>query len=58
MLFRSVNNFLAEGGDGFVVLREGIERSTGNSDLTALVAWFEAMSPISPGPLDRIRRAN
>ena len=54
----TVNNFLAEGGDGFVVLREGTERTTGGSDLAALVAWFEAMSPISPGPLDRIRRAN
>jgi 5'-nucleotidase len=54
----TVNNFLAEGGDGFVVLRQGSERSTGGGDLAALVAWFEAMSPISPGPLDRIRRAN
>jgi len=54
----TVNNFLAEGGDGFVVLRAGTERRTGNSDLTALVAWFEAMSPISPGALDRIRRVN
>ena len=52
----TVNNFLAEGGDGFVVLREGTERSTGGGDLAALVAWFEQMSPIAPGPLDRIRR--
>jgi hypothetical protein len=27
-------------------------------DLAALVAWFEQMSPISPGRLDRIRRPN
>jgi 5'-nucleotidase len=54
----TVNNFLAEGGDGFVVLREGTERSTGGGDLAALVAWFEANSPIAPGPLDRIRRVN
>jgi 5'-nucleotidase len=54
----TMNNFLAEGGDGFTVLREGTERSTGGTDLAALVAWFEANSPISPGPLDRIRRAN
>jgi len=54
----TVNNFLAEGGDNFVVLREGAERSTGNSDLAALVAWFEQASPISPGALDRIRRVN
>ena len=24
----------------------------------SLVAWFEANSPIAPGPLDRIRRVN
>src|SRR5262249_39530882 len=54
----TVNSYLAEGGDGFVVLREGTERSTGDSDLAALVAWFEGNSPISPGPLDRIRRVN
>jgi 5'-nucleotidase len=54
----TVNSFLAEGGDGFAVLRAGTERSTGGGDLAALVAWFEATSPIAPGPLDRIRRAN
>jgi 5'-nucleotidase len=54
----TVNSFLAEGGDGFVVFRDAIERSTGDSDLAALVAWFEQHSPVSPGPLDRIRRVN
>jgi 5'-nucleotidase len=54
----TVNSFLAEGGDGFVVLREGTDRRVGGSDLAALVAWFEQNSPISPGPLDRIRRVN
>ncbi len=54
----TVNSFLAEGGDGFAVLRQGIERSIGGGDLAALVAWFEQMSPIAPGPLDRIRRVN
>jgi 5'-nucleotidase len=54
----TVNSFLAEGGDGFVVLRQGIEPSTVGGDLAALVAWFEQMSPIAPGPLDRIRRVN
>jgi 5'-nucleotidase len=54
----TVNSFLAEGGDGFTVLREGIEPRVGDTDLAALVAWFEANSPVAPGPLDRIRRAN
>ncbi len=54
----TVNNFLAEGGDGFALLRLGTDRRTGGSDLAALVAWFEANSPVSPGALDRIRRVN
>jgi 5'-nucleotidase len=54
----TVNGFLAEGGDGFVTFREATERRIGATDLAALVAYFEANSPISPGPLDRIRRAN
>jgi 5'-nucleotidase len=54
----TVNGFLAEGGDGFVIFREATERRIGATDLAALVAYFEANSPVSPGPLDRIRRAN
>ena len=54
----TVNGFLAQGGDGFAVFRAGTDRRTGGTDLAALVAWFEANSPISPGPLDRIRRVN
>jgi 5'-nucleotidase len=54
----TMNRFLAEGGDGFTVLRDGTERHMGGSDLAALAAYFEANSPIAPGPLDRIRRLN
>jgi 5'-nucleotidase len=54
----TVNGFLAVGGDGFVIFKEATERRIGATDLAALVAYFEANSPISPGPLDRIRRAN
>jgi 5'-nucleotidase len=54
----TVNNFLAQGGDAFTVLRDGTERRTGGSDVAALVAWFEQNSPVSPGPLERIRRVN
>ena len=54
----TVNGFLAQGGDGFAEFRAGTDRRTGGTDLAALVAWFEANSPISPGPLDRIRRVN
>ena len=54
----TVNSFLAGGGDGFTVLREGTERTGGMIDLDALVAYFSAASPVAPGPQDRITRRN
>jgi len=54
----TVNGFLAQGGDGFAVFREGTAPRTGVPDVEALATYFEANSPVSPGPLDRIRRAN
>ena len=53
----TVNNFLADGGDGFAVLREGTDRLGGAIDLDALEAYFTAHSPVPPGPRDRIARA-
>ena len=50
----TVNNFLADGGDGFSVLREGTNRLGGAVDLDALEAYFRANSPVAPGPQDRI----
>ncbi|MBA0050999.1 bifunctional metallophosphatase/5'-nucleotidase [Streptomyces sp. AJS327] len=43
----TVNEFLAEGGNGFSVLTEGTRRETGPSDLTALVDYLRGHS--SPG---------
>ena len=54
----TVNSFLAEGGDGFTVLKEGTERVGGMIDLEALVAYFSSASPVAPGPQDRITRLN
>jgi 5'-nucleotidase len=54
----TMNRFLADGGDGFTVLRDGTELHMGGSDLAALAAYFEANSPMAPGPFDRIRRLN
>ena len=50
----TVNGFLAAGGDGFTVLTEGTDRRPGPIDLDAFVAYFEANSPVAPGPQDRI----
>ena len=50
----TVNNFLADGGDGFTVLREGASRLGGALDLDALAAYFAAHSPVAPGARDRI----
>jgi 5'-nucleotidase len=49
-----VNSFLADGGDRFAILVEGTDRLGGEVDLDALVNYFEANSPIAPGPQDRI----
>ncbi len=48
----TVNNFLADGGDGFTVLKEGTNRVGGNIDLDALVDYVEAHSPVAP-PMDQ-----
>jgi 5'-nucleotidase len=50
----TVNSFLADGGDGFSVLIAGTDRLGGDIDLDALVAYFEANSPVDPGPQNRI----
>jgi len=52
-----VNGFLASGGDGFTVLRDGKDRKSGLLDLDALVAYLTQHSPLSPPVLDRIKRA-
>jgi 5'-nucleotidase len=50
----TVNSFLADGGDGFTVLIQGTDRLGGEVDLDALVKYFEANSPVAPGPQNRI----
>jgi 5'-nucleotidase len=54
----TVNNFLAVGGDGFSVLKEGTAPRFGVYDVDALFAFFRANSPIGPAPADRIARMN
>ena len=54
----TVNNYLAVGGDGFTVLKEGSAQQFGVYDVDALYAYFQANSPIGPAPVDRIVRMN
>ena len=53
----TVNGFLADGGDGFTVLREGTNRVTTSIDLDAFVAHLGANSPVAPPATDRITLA-
>ena len=54
----TVNSYLADGGSGFSILIEGTERTVGALDLDALVAYFDSVGEVSPGPQDRITRLN
>ncbi|MCA3220593.1 MAG: bifunctional metallophosphatase/5'-nucleotidase [Burkholderiales bacterium] len=55
----TVNRYLAEGGDGFSVLREGRDHAGGPLDVDALTAHLRQQSkagPIAPDLTPRIRR--
>ncbi|MGE3292578.1 MAG: bifunctional UDP-sugar hydrolase/5'-nucleotidase [Geminicoccaceae bacterium] len=54
----TVNSFLADGGDGFSVLKEGIDRVTGPYDVNALAEYFGSADKIAPAPLGRITRVD
>jgi 5'-nucleotidase len=50
----TVNSFLADGGDNFLVLKDGTDRLGGAVDTDAFEAYFAAHSPVPPGPVNRI----
>jgi 5'-nucleotidase len=54
----TVNNYLADGGDGFTVLKEGTAAQFGSYDSDALYTYFQANSPIAPAATERIVRVN
>ncbi|MBR0774689.1 bifunctional metallophosphatase/5'-nucleotidase [Bradyrhizobium diazoefficiens] len=54
----TVNDYLASGGDGFTVAKEGTARQVGVYDADALFAYFKASSPVSPMAPSRIARLN
>lgn len=50
----SVNNYLAEGGDQFYILTQGLNRLGGALDLEALENYFKVNPKVKPGLTDRI----
>jgi 5'-nucleotidase len=50
----TVNSFLADGGDNFLAFQAGTDRLGGAQDLDALEAYFQAHSPVAPGPQNRM----
>ena len=54
----TVNNYLAEGGDGFAAFTGGADPRTGIYDVDALYEYFRANSPIGPASGGRISRMN
>ena len=54
----TVNNYLAVGGDGFGVFKQGTALQFGAYDSDALFAYFGANSPIAPAAANRILRLN
>ena len=53
----TVNSFLANGGDGFAVLKEGTDRKDGGGDLDALLAFLKERSsgtkPLAPARTEK-----
>lgn len=54
----TLNDYLAVGGDGFSVAKEGTALQYGGYDADALFAFFRAHGPVGPLPLTRILRVN
>ena len=54
----TVNNFLADGGDGFKVIKTGRDPLPGIFDVDALEAHIAAAGTLAPTARDRIRRVN
>jgi 5'-nucleotidase len=54
----TVNDYLAVGGDGFTVLKQGTAQQVGVYDVDALYGYFRANSPIAPVTVRRIARMN
>ncbi|MBR0781846.1 bifunctional metallophosphatase/5'-nucleotidase [Bradyrhizobium iriomotense] len=54
----TLNDYLAVGGDGFTVAKQGSGQQYGGYDADALFTFFRAHGPIGPLPPTRILRVN
>ncbi|MCP3459436.1 bifunctional UDP-sugar hydrolase/5'-nucleotidase [Bradyrhizobium sp. CCGUVB23] len=54
----TLNDYLAVGGDGFTVAKQGTSPQYGGYDADALFAFFRVHGPIGPLPPTRIQRIN
>lgn len=54
----TINNYLALGGDGFAVFKDGTNAQYGVYDVDALYSYFEDHSPLAAAPPTRITRTN
>ena len=52
----AVNNFMADGGDGYTVFRSCTAPLGGEVDLDAFARYLGAHSPVAPPPLNRIEK--
>jgi 5'-nucleotidase len=52
----AVNNFMADGGDGYTVFRSCTEPLGGEVDLDAFARYLGAHQPVAPPPLNRIEK--
>ena len=50
----TMNNFMATGGDGYTVFKEGTNALGGAQDIDALIDYFGTHSPVAPPALNRI----
>jgi 5'-nucleotidase len=52
----TVNAFLADGGDGFAILKSGTNRVAGGLDLDAMLTFMKTEGPLTPSTAARITR--
>jgi 5'-nucleotidase len=52
----TMNNFLADGGDGFPTFTGGTNRVTRGFDVDAFANYLGAHAPVAPGPQNRITK--